>query len=143
MYHIGQEAVTYVRQLYGRDKKTIACQVDLIPHWSKGNFGELCNGMRRPKPCSKKPRTTGTPKRLVMSACSMPMPKGCHRTIPAARRWYEKAAAAGNASAMNNLGTLYDGGRGVRQDYAEARRWYEKAAAGNENARKRLTELNR
>jgi TPR repeat protein len=46
-----------------------------------------------------------------------------------ARRWYEKAAAAGNAAAMTNLGWLYDNGQGVPQDYVAARHWYEKAAA--------------
>ncbi len=46
-----------------------------------------------------------------------------------ARRWYEKAAAQGNALAQFSLGSVYAQGRGVRQDWAEARRWYEKAAA--------------
>jgi TPR repeat protein len=46
-----------------------------------------------------------------------------------ARRWYEKAAAAGEAQGMINLGSLYEAGNGVPQDYAAARRWYEKAAA--------------
>jgi hypothetical protein len=26
----------------GEDHRTITRQVDFIPHWSKGNFGELC-----------------------------------------------------------------------------------------------------
>ncbi|MBV8549910.1 MAG: toll/interleukin-1 receptor domain-containing protein [Acidobacteriaceae bacterium] len=47
-----------------------------------------------------------------------------------ARKWYESAAAAGNAQAMNNLGWLYQKGHGVKQDYAQARRWYEEAVAG-------------
>ena len=42
MYHIGREAVTSVGQLQGRDRKAVVDQVNLIPHWSKGNFGELC-----------------------------------------------------------------------------------------------------
>ena len=29
---------------------------------------------------------------------------------------------------MNDLGILYDQGRGVAQDYAQARQWYQKAA---------------
>src|SRR5208337_2946327 len=41
------------------------------------------------------------------------------------REEYEKAAAAGNAKAMANLGYLYDRG----QDYQKAKEWYEKAAA--------------
>ena len=48
-----------------------------------------------------------------------------------AKRWYEKAAAAGDLVAMN-IGMFYRNGNGVTQDYAEAKRWYEKAAtAGN------------
>ena len=59
-----------------------------------------------------------------------------------ARKWYEKAAAAGNANAMNNLGDLYFNGNGVPEDYAEARKWYEKAAAaGNEVAKANLKKL--
>ena len=46
---------------------------------------------------------------------------------------YETAAAKGDASAMFNLGLLYENGQGVAQDYAKAREWYEKAAA-NDNA---------
>ena len=46
-----------------------------------------------------------------------------------ARKWYEKAAAAGNAFAMNGLGLIYLNGYGVALDYVEARKWYEKAAA--------------
>jgi TPR repeat protein len=38
-------------------------------------------------------------------------------------------AAQGNAEAQNNLGSLFDQGHGVPQDYAKARQWYEKAAA--------------
>ena len=41
-----------------------------------------------------------------------------------ARRLYDKAAAAGYPMAMNNIGGMYEGGYGVRVDYAEAARWY-------------------
>src|SRR5262249_29651647 len=41
-----------------------------------------------------------------------------------ARELYERAAAAGSAVSMNNLGVLYGNGRGVNRDYTEARRWY-------------------
>jgi len=52
-----------------------------------------------------------------------------------ARQWYEKAATAGHATAMNNLGRLYNDGSGVPQNYDLARQWYEKATAlGNSNA---------
>jgi TPR repeat protein len=38
-------------------------------------------------------------------------------------------AAQGDADAQNNLGTLYEKGQGVSQDYTKARQWFEKAAA--------------
>jgi TPR repeat protein len=51
----------------------------------------------------------------------------------------QKAAEAGNAEAMNELGVLYYYGRGVAQDYAQAREWYKKAAdAGNAAAKAAL-----
>ena len=44
-------------------------------------------------------------------------------------------AEQGVAEAQFNLGTIYDSGQGVRQDYAEAARWYRKAAEqGNTEA---------
>ena len=46
-----------------------------------------------------------------------------------AREWYEKAAAAGDATGMASLGVLYVEGEGVKQDYSKAREWYERAAA--------------
>jgi tetratricopeptide (TPR) repeat protein len=49
-----------------------------------------------------------------------------------ARRLFEKAADAGYAMAMNNIGGLYEGGDGVPRDYAKAARWYGKAAAAGE-----------
>jgi TPR repeat protein len=49
-----------------------------------------------------------------------------------ARRLYEKAAAAGYAMAMNNIGALHEVGDGVPVSYAEAFRWYDKAAAAGE-----------
>jgi TPR repeat protein len=56
-----------------------------------------------------------------------------------ARQWYMKAAAAGDAPAMCNLGELYHYGQGVVQDYEQARQWYMKAAAaGNEFAQQWL-----
>jgi len=55
----------------------------------------------------------------------------------------EMLAAQGNASAQNQLGQLYAGGRrGVAQDYATARGWYEKAAAqGHAWAQNQLGQL--
>ena len=46
-------------------------------------------------------------------------------------RWYRKAAEAGNASAMNNLGYAYEHGEGVAEDQAEAVRWYRMAASAD------------
>ncbi len=49
-----------------------------------------------------------------------------------ARRLYDKAAAAGYAMAMNNIGGIYESGEGVPRNYAEAARWYAKAVAAGE-----------
>ena len=50
-------------------------------------------------------------------------------------RWYRQAAERGSAAAMNNIGALYQYGRGVPQNYGEAMRWYRQAAErGNLNA---------
>jgi len=47
----------------------------------------------------------------------------------------QKAAEAGDAKAMDDLGELYYSGRGAPKDYAQARQWYEKAAkVGNSDA---------
>ena len=48
------------------------------------------------------------------------MGNGVPRDLIEARKWYEKAAAAGNAVGMTNLGNLYLDGRGVTQDRTEA-----------------------
>lgn len=42
---------------------------------------------------------------------------------------YEKAAAQGNVYALNNLGTMYKNGKGVKQDYVKAVKFFEEAAA--------------
>ena len=42
--------------------------------------------------------------------------------------WYEKAAAAGSARAMSEMGVLFE----LRQDYARAFDWYSKAARGRD-----------
>ena len=39
-----------------------------------------------------------------------------------------KQAEAGDAKAQFNIGTMYENGSGVKQDYAEAAKWYRKAA---------------
>lgn len=55
-----------------------------------------------------------------------------HKQWADARRLYDKAAAAGYAMAMNNIGGIHEGGEGVPINYAEAARWYGKAAAAGE-----------
>src|SRR6516165_7780823 len=45
-----------------------------------------------------------------------------------AAHWYRRAADQGNSEAQNNVGWLYENGRGVAQDYGEAMRWYRAAA---------------
>ncbi len=52
-----------------------------------------------------------------------------------AATYYRLAADAGNVHAMSKLGSLYDSGKGVKQDSAQAFAWYRKAAdAGDANA---------
>jgi len=45
-----------------------------------------------------------------------------------ALKWYRLAANQGDAEAQNNLGNMYETGRGVAQNYAEAAKWYRLAA---------------
>ncbi|MBV8978966.1 MAG: SEL1-like repeat protein [Alphaproteobacteria bacterium] len=59
-----------------------------------------------------------------------------------ALRWLARAAEAGNAVALNALGTLYQQGRGVKADSAMAARLYLAAAAkGNRHAMSNLAIL--
>ncbi len=37
--------------------------------------------------------------------------------------WFQKGAEQGDARAQNNLGFMYDKGRGVPQNYSEAAKW--------------------
>ena len=46
----------------------------------------------------------------------------------AAIQEWKPLAEQGNADAQNNLGVIYENGRGVIQDYKEAVKWYTKAA---------------
>ena len=45
-------------------------------------------------------------------------------------RWYRKSADQGEAVGQYNLGRMYDGGKGVAQDYVQAHVWFELSAAG-------------
>jgi hypothetical protein len=56
--------------------------------------------------------------------------------------WFRKAAEAGDADGMYELGVLFYQGRGVTEDKQEARQWFERAArAGNAKAREVLAGL--
>jgi localization factor PodJL len=46
----------------------------------------------------------------------------------AAKRWYAKAAEAGNARAAHNLAVMYAEPVGETPDYVEAAKWFRKAA---------------
>jgi TPR repeat protein len=56
-----------------------------------------------------------------------------------ALRLFRSAAEQGDAAAQNNLGFMYESGRGVAQDYQEAVKWYRLAAEqGNAIAQSNL-----
>jgi hypothetical protein len=56
------------------------------------------------------------------------------RDFPKALVLFQKAAADGQATAMDHLGPLYRDGKGVTQDYGKAREWFQKAIdAGDDN----------
>ena len=50
-------------------------------------------------------------------------------------KWYKLAAEQGHASAQTNLGTMYDDGQGVLQDYIRAHMWFNiGASSGDKDA---------
>jgi TPR repeat protein len=49
-------------------------------------------------------------------------------TLSADIKAIRKKADAGDAKAQFNIGSMYENGSGVKQDYAEAARWYRKSA---------------
>ncbi len=56
-----------------------------------------------------------------------------------AKEWYEKAAELGNVTAIENIGLMYEDGKGVEQDYAKAMEWYMKASdAGSAESMRRI-----
>ena len=62
---------------------------------------------------------------------------GTSKDYKEAVRWYTLAAEKGDNLAQNNLGTMYERGRGVLQDMVFAHMWYNIAASdGNELASK-------
>jgi hypothetical protein len=67
---------------------------------------------------------------------------GLPRDATEAFRWYSKAAAAGQASALYHLGTVYEAGIATPRNLNEATRLYQKAAAaGSRDAQARLAQL--
>lgn len=59
-----------------------------------------------------------------------------------ALRWYRVLAGRGDADSQNDVGHMYETGRGVAQNYAEAANWYRLAAAqGNAKAQNNLGTL--
>ena len=55
---------------------------------------------------------------------------GVEQSFPEAMKWLEKAAEAGNPTAMYYLGAIYEEGEeGVKADLKKAKAWYKKAAA--------------
>lgn len=70
---------------------------------------------------------------LTSSACADIKPpvdpsKNTRAEYEATAKALLKSAEAGDASAQNKLGLLYNEGAGVPQDYRQAKEWYEKAA---------------
>ena len=56
--------------------------------------------------------------------------------------WYRKSAEQGDADTQNNLGIMYENGKGVSLDYAKAMEWYRKSAEqGNAAAQNNLGEM--
>jgi tetratricopeptide (TPR) repeat protein len=88
------------------------------------------------------PATSPAPKISAVAALGK-ADDAYHRTDYAeAIRWYRRAADQGNPHAQNNMGWLYEYGRGVAQDYGEAMRWFRLAAEqGNDSAQSNIGRL--
>lgn len=60
---------------------------------------------------------------------------GVAQSLENAISWYRKAALAGDADAMLQMGLAYADGRGVKQSWTDATQWLLKGAeAGNAEA---------
>ena len=66
---------------------------------------------------------------LVLLSTTAPRCVGAQAQSPAEIAILKKKAAAGDATAQNNLAFMYDNGTGVPEDKAEAVKWYRLAAA--------------
>ena len=60
-----------------------------------------------------------------------------------ALRWFQKAAAKGNAAAMGWIGKFFAEGRGVARDQQKAKEWFAKAAEKGDAGAKRWLEENK
>ena len=76
-----------------------------------------------------------TARTLVEQGWALAYPDSGEPDYAAARTLFEQAAELGNADALNELGLLYNDGKGVAQDYVKAREYYEQASAlGSQHA---------
>ena len=57
---------------------------------------------------------------------------GCRKDDKDAVFWFLLAAKQGHGLALVKLGSMYEGGRGVTQDYVQAYKWYDLGARRNE-----------
>jgi TPR repeat protein len=55
-------------------------------------------------------------------------PSASEKDFTEALNWYRKGASAGDLFAQNNLGEMFERGRGTRRDDKQARQWYGRAA---------------
>ena len=65
---------------------------------------------------------------LALLACTMLSGQAAWALTPEQFNMLKEKAEAGNADAQQALGSVYNDGEVVRQDFAKARFWYEKAA---------------
>ena len=78
--------------------------------------------------------TVGTPLDRAQHALELHDSRGLEVALAAERsfeesvRRYTQAAEQGESKSQNNLGLIYETGRGVLQNYQKAAKWYKKAA---------------
>jgi hypothetical protein len=71
--------------------------------------------------------THGSPFRVILLAATVSTLFALS-SLSADIKTLRKQAEAGDAKAGFNIGSMYENGAGVKQDYAEAAKWYRKAA---------------
>lgn len=69
-----------------------------------------------------------SPEQMARLASAYRQGDGVPRDLTLARRWAQRAATAGHAGAMNDLGQMLEAGLGGPGDEAAAVRWYGEAA---------------